>query len=105
MTSTHSVRSRDDDSGERAPHPADLPIQAARTPEYFASVLTAWVARDHDWRNARFCFSTAFALQHQFTIDRLVGAANMFDILPASAMPADVPLTKAMEDAGQARAL
>jgi len=26
-------------------------------------------------------------------IDRLIGAANMFDILPASAVPADVPLT------------
>ena len=91
--------SRDGDTGDRAPHPADLPIQAARAPEYFASVLTAWVARDHDWRSARFRFSTAFALQHQFTIDRLVGAANMFDILPASAVPADVPLTKEMEDA------
>ncbi len=91
--------SRDGDSGDRAPHPADLPIQAARAPEYFASVLTAWVARDHDWRSARFRFSTAFGLQHQFTIDRLVGAANMFDILPPLAVPADVPLTKEMEDA------
>lgn len=90
---------RDGHDTDRAPHPADLPIQAAHKPEQFASVLTAWLARDHDWRSARFRFSTAFALQRRFTIDRIVGAANMFDILPASAVPADVPLTKKMEDA------
>jgi len=91
--------SRDSDDTVRKPHPADLPIQAARTPEYFASILASWLARDHEWRSARFRFSTAFALQRSFTIDRLVGAANMFDILPASAVPADVPLTKEQEDA------
>lgn len=91
--------SRDNDDTERKPHPADLPIQAARTPEYFASVLTYWLSRDHEWRSARSRFSTVFALQHNFTIDRLVGAANMFDILPDPAVPADVPLTKELEDA------
>ena len=91
--------SRTADSVERAPHPADLPIQAAISPEYFGSVLAAWVARDQEWRNARFRFSAAFAHQHRFTIDRLVGAANMFDILPSSAAPPDVPLTKEMEEA------
>lgn len=90
---------RDTDDPERKPHPADLPIQAARAPEHFSSVLTSWLAREHEWRNARSRFSTAFALQHSFTIDRLVGAANMFDILPASAVPADVSLTKGLEEA------
>lgn len=94
--------SRDSDDTEREPHPADLPIQAAREPEYFARVLTSWLARDHEWRSARSRFSTAFALQHKFTIDRLVGAANMFDILPASAVPADVQLTNDLEVAKEA---
>lgn len=91
--------SHDSDDTERTPHPADLPIQAARTPEYFASVLTTWLARDHEWRSARFRFSTAFSLQRRFNIDRLVGAANMFDILPALAVPADVPLTEELKEA------
>ncbi len=91
--------SRDSDDTERTPHPADLPIQAAHTPEYFANVLTTWLARDHEWRGARFRFSTAFSLQRRFNIDRLVGAANMFDILPVSAVPADVPLTKELKEA------
>jgi hypothetical protein len=99
-------RPRDDHDNGQGPHPGDLPIQAARTPEYFADVLTSWLGRDHEWRSARARFSTAFGLQHTFTIDRLVGAANMFDILPASAVPVDAPMTKELEDAKtQSRAL
>ena len=57
---------RDGEDTERKPHPGDLPIQAARTPKLFASVLTGWLARDHEWRSARTRFSTAFALQQYF---------------------------------------
>lgn len=89
---------RDGHAGE-PPHPADLPIQAARDPALFGNVLAAWLNRDDEWRNARSRFSNAFALQHHFTIDRLVGAANMFDILPASAVPYDVPLTRELSEA------
>jgi hypothetical protein len=85
---------REDEEGDRKPHPGDLPIQAAETPETFVAVLTAWLARDHEWRDARHRFSTAFAHQRRFTIDRIVGAANMFDILPSSAVPPDVPLPR-----------
>lgn len=84
---------------DRKPHPADLPIQAARTPEHFVCLLSSWLARDHEWRSARSRFSKVFALQNNFTIERIVGAANMFDILPASAVPAKVMLTKELADA------
>jgi len=94
--------SRDGDSGDRRPHPGDLPIQAARTPDYFASVLKNWLARHDEWRNARFRFSSSFACQHRFTIDRIVGAANMFDILPSSAVPATVVLPQDVKDAKKA---
>ncbi|MBM5575174.1 HEPN domain-containing protein [Deefgea sp. CFH1-16] len=87
------------DATERKPHPTDLPIQAAQTPEYFANVLTNWLAKNQEWQDARFRFSNGFAQQHNFTIDRLVGAANMFDILPASAVPADLPLSEELEKA------
>jgi hypothetical protein len=89
---------REDDEEQR-PHPADLPIQAVRDPDHFGSVLAAWLERDAAWRNARSSFSNAFRLQHNFTIDRLVGAANMFDILPASAVPYDVQLTPEVAEA------
>lgn len=88
----------DGDTGQ-PPHPADLLIQAAHNPAHFGGVLVSWLNRDNAWRNARSRFSTAFALQHKFTIDRLVGVANMFDILPASATPFDVPLTQELAEA------
>lgn len=84
---------------DRRPHPGDLPIQAARTPDYFAAVLKRWLARHHEWTSARFRFSSSFACQHRFTIDRIVGAANMFDILPSSAVPATVVLPQDVKDA------
>jgi hypothetical protein len=90
---------RDDRAEERRPHPADLPIQAARAPDAFTGVLTKWLARHDEWRNARFRFSTAFAGQHHYTVDRLVGAANMFDILPSSAVPTRVALSQDVKDA------
>jgi hypothetical protein len=94
--------SRDAGDTGRQPHAASLPIQAARTPDYFAAVLTAWLGRHHAWRDARFRFSSSFALQHRFTLDRLVGVANMFDILPHSAVPVSVSLTQELEDAKKA---
>lgn len=96
---------REDDEGQ-PPHPADLPIQAAQDPAHFGNVLAAWLQRDDEWRNARSRFATAFSQQHNFTIDRLVGAANMFDILPTSAVPYDVQLTQEVAEAQEeARAL
>jgi len=38
-------------------------------------------------------FFNSFAEQRQYDIDRLIASANMFDILPSSAVPTDVSLT------------
>ena len=91
---------RDSDNESRKPHPGDLPIQAAMKPDEFTSVLKGWLERHDGWRNARVRFSTLFAYQNRYDIDRIVGAANMFDILPSSACPETVKLPP---DLGQAR--
>lgn len=78
-------RNRND--GSREPHPADLPLQAAIRPDEFSNVLSHWLERNDEWRSARTRFFTAFAHQNRYTIDRIVGAANMFDILPSSIYP------------------
>jgi hypothetical protein len=44
-------------------------------------------------------FSESFAKQNGYSIDRLIASANMFDILPSSAAPATVQLSKELEDA------
>lgn len=91
---------RRDSSWEvKKPHPADLPMQAAKEPDVFAEVLTAWLERQQDCRTARARFSTAFSHGYNYTIDRLVGAANMFDILPASACQEVVDLSSDLQNA------
>lgn len=75
-----------------APHPAGVLMQEIFKPGEFGNVLKNWIERNETWRNARIRFSTAFAFQREYCIDRLVGAANMFDILPTSAYPNSVSL-------------
>ncbi len=97
---------READDEARKPHPADLPLQAGRHPDEFASTLAHWLERHDEWRNSRARYATASAYQNRYEIDRLVGAANMFDIMPASACPTagalPVDLEKAREDARMA---
>lgn len=91
-------RDRDDESCK--PHPTGLLIQAAMKPGEFTNVLSRWLERHDAWRNPRARFSTAFAYQQRYDIDRIVGAANMFDIMPSSACPATViTLPTALEQA------
>ena len=83
---------RDNDDESKKPHPFDLPIQAGKNPEMFGGILSRWLDRHQDWRGARSRYATAMAYQHRYEIDRLVGAANMFDILPGGIFPPSVPL-------------
>lgn len=85
----------------RAPSPIDLPIDALRHPLKFANVLEKWIGRHEAWRDARFGFATCFGQANRFSIDRLVGAANMFDVLPASAVPRTVELPPDVEEAAR----
>lgn len=78
----------------------DLPFRPSRAPETMSKVLTAWLAKNEEWRTARQRFSTSFGSQRHYNADRLVGAANMFDLLPASAFPPPDPIP---DDVAQAR--
>jgi len=84
-------RRRADEQAERPNH-WDLPLQAASEPEHFSQVLSAWLARQDHWRSARSRFAEASSLGRLYNVDRLVGAANMFDILPDDAYAPPVPL-------------
>jgi hypothetical protein len=82
----------------RKPHPADVLADAVRRPEDFSRVLTNWLSRQESWRDPRLRFSDLFIKEH-YDIDRLVGAANIFDILPSCAVPADVALSHDLQKA------
>ena len=80
------------------PHPADVLLDAVREPDQFSRVLANWLQAQGDRREARGRFFGCFADQHYYSVDRLVAAANMFDILPASAVPADIALSEGQEN-------
>ncbi len=84
---------------ERSPHPSETLIRIVDDPDEFAGVLTRWIDADATRLDARVRFSNGFGQQRSFPIDRLVGAANMFDILPDDAFPLAAPLTAAVVEA------
>lgn len=74
------------------PHPADVLMDPVRHPEEFSTALANWIERQQRWRDARHRFFGICSQQRTYNIDRLVSAANMFDILPAESVPAEVQL-------------
>lgn len=88
--------------GGRNPMSIDMPIDVAREPKAFAQVLTNWLERHEDWRAARGRFSKSFSQENSFDANRLIGSANMFDLLPSSAVPKKVTLAKDLRDAQDA---
>jgi hypothetical protein len=90
---------RDSANENRKPHPADLLLDAVREPAAFCNVLVNWINRHEAWKDARGRFAECFAKQNHYDYDRLIGAANMFDILPSSAVPGDVALSDGLKEA------
>ena len=84
------------------PQPAEVLVEPVRQSEAFNTVLRSWLERNEAWQDARLRFFNSFAEQRRYDIDRLIGAANMFDILPSSAVPRDVELTEQLKKAQMA---
>jgi hypothetical protein len=90
----------------REPHPGDVLVSPIHSPKQFKSVCAGWLAKDSEWRDARGQFLDSFREGSSYDRSRIVGAANMFDILPADALPGTVVLSPELAAAkGQARAL
>lgn len=83
---------RSDD--ERGPHPGDVLLSPIWDPKEFTDVLAEWLKRHDTWREARSRFFGSLQKENEYDIDRLIGAANMFDILPDDAVPTEVELTE-----------
>jgi hypothetical protein len=69
------------------PRPADIPLDAVRRAEEFKAVLGDWLSREPEWKAARIRYAGCAGKGNSYSIDRLVAAANMFDILPQDAVP------------------
>lgn len=84
------------------PHPGDVPLDPIRAPEEFRAVLTHWVERHASWHTARTRYLGCLRKGNDYDFDRLVAAANMFDILPADAVPAKNQLSPELAEAKRA---
>jgi hypothetical protein len=90
---------RDSSSHGDKPQPAEVLVEPVRQSEAFNTVLRNWLERNEAWQDARLRFFNSFAEQRRYDIDRLIGAANMFDILPTSAAPRDLELPEQLTQA------
>ncbi len=86
-------------SEEGAPQVLDILIDAIQCPNQFSRILANWLERSVSWRDARGRFFNNFNEEEKYSVDRLIGAANAFDILPDSAGPDRIPLAEDIQSA------
>ncbi|MGB6103066.1 MAG: HEPN domain-containing protein [Pusillimonas sp.] len=87
---------------ENEPRTGDLPLDAVRRSEEFKTTLETWLNLEPTRRIARIRYAGCMGKSNGYSIDRLVAAANMFDIFPsesdqlATSLPGD--LTQAQQE-------
>ena len=79
------------------PHHRGVLLDVARYSKEFTCILSNWLERDKTWYDARSRFFDYFEKQRKYDVDRLIGAANMFDILPEDAVPSKIKLSAGLE--------
>lgn len=84
--------------GLHAPQSFDLPFDPIQRRDEFAHVLKNWIASDNQMLVPRARLLAGMQKGNGYDPDRLVAAANMFDLLPSDACPKDVPLPQEMAD-------
>ena len=83
-------------------HYHDVLIDAVEQSDKFARLIGGWLKRDElALHNARMRFSWGWEKQRSYNADRIVGAADMFDLIPNDAFPKDVSLACDLEEAVQ----
>lgn len=66
----------------------DLPVSVTRNDAEFGIVLANWIQKHSDWSVARSRVLQWKGSGHQYDSNRLIAAANAFDVLPDSVYPA-----------------
>lgn len=68
----------------------DVLVHGATDATLLSGVASAWLQRDASWRTARTMLRSGWEDIRSYSADRLVRAANMYDLLPETCFP-DVP--------------
>lgn len=87
------------DESINKPEPRDVPLDAINRPEEFTKVLEHWISRDVGWKMARVRYDSCLEKGNSYDPDRLIAAANMFDILPDQDVPCELQLTTELAEA------
>ena len=77
-------------TGEAGSSVRDILVDGARDPSVLSRIATEWLIRDASWRTARAMLLSGWRENRSYSADRLVRAANMYDLLPDTCFP-DVP--------------
>lgn len=72
----------------------DIPLNPIHRPDEFSEVLQNWINREYDWSIGRNQYLNGLNKNRSYDTDRLVSAANAFDILPSKATIADKEITE-----------
>jgi len=93
--------SSEDVEGDKndSPHPRDVLVSTIDGSENYSRLLISYLRSDKERHDARVRLHNSLMRSESYTIDRLVGAANMFDILPDEIYPNCVELSPEMVEA------
>ncbi|EJU7769564.1 hypothetical protein KAB52_000412 [Salmonella enterica subsp. salamae serovar 4,12:e,n,x:1,6] len=77
----------------------DIPINALNNPDEFKKIIFNWIERESEWKLARIRNHACANKLNNYNIDRLVSAANMYDILPSDVTPNKIELSPEISEA------
>lgn len=82
-------------------HPTQRLLSPEQDPEEFKKITNSWLNKQDEWQDSRAQFFESFS-KRNYSSDRLIKVANMFDLIPDSAYghkkELDDELKKAKED-------
>ncbi|WP_155914561.1 ApeA N-terminal domain 1-containing protein [Asticcacaulis sp. AC460] len=87
---------------DRHVSPHDVMIDGLKKPEILASIIKHWFATQSEMGDARGRFQNSFRKENYYSIDRVIAAANLFDLIPDRHFPKKVELPECVVEAVKA---
>ncbi|MBA3040526.1 MAG: hypothetical protein KJ670_02980 [Alphaproteobacteria bacterium] len=86
--------------GDRAtkPHSRDALLNGVQHPETLAGLISSWFCDEAILGHARRRFFNAFDQQNNFDVNRIIAAANLYDLIPESVNPVSKSLPQEIQD-------
>jgi ApeA N-terminal domain 1 len=90
---------RDDQGGEFSVGSSDVLLDGIRRPGEFKKVLRHWLETGQEFEFSRARFWDSFKKRSIYDADRIIAAANMFDVIPSSVFSNEIKLTPEFQGA------